>query len=128
MQIMLNKTEEDLHSSLFYSACLLGIGLLDRVGFAKPSEIDTLEKKVIKSILDNMPKVKYLCHNVPFMQDRLDKGLPFEDMDYFEDQFYKNQEIVKGYTEENLKKEFDKFVEKAREQFDKLREEKKESL
>lgn len=128
MQIMLNKTEEDLHLSLFYSCCLLGIGLMEKVGFANPSELPQLEKKVISSILETMPKVKYLCHNIPFMQDRLDKDLPFEDIDYFEDQFYENQKIVKGYTNENLMKEFNKFVDKAKENFDTLRERKKESL
>lgn len=122
MKIMLDKTEEDLHLSLYYSCCLLGIGLMEKVGFGNPSELPQLEKKVISSILENMPKVKYLCHNIPFMKDRLEKGLPFEDMDYFEDQFFENQKIVKGYTNENLMKEFDKFVEKAKESFDSIRE------
>ena len=40
MEIMINKTEEDLHRSLYYSMCLLGIGLVEKVGFAKPSSIE----------------------------------------------------------------------------------------
>ena len=122
MEIMINKTEEDLHRSLYYSMCLLGIGLVEKVGFAKPSLIEDLEKSVIADILSVMPKIKYLCYNVPFMRERIENNLPFEEMDYFEDQFYENQKIVKGYSDDALMKEFNKFVSKAQIEFDKLKE------
>ena len=122
MEIMINKTEEDLHLSLYYSMCLLGIGLVEKVGFAKPSSIENLEKSVMADILSVMPKIKYLCYNVPFMRERVRKNLPFEEMDYFEDQFYENQKIVKGYSDDALMKEFNKFVSKAQIEFDKLKE------
>ena len=120
IKILIDKTEEDLKLSLFYHLKLLGVRLMEKVAFSKPSESISLKDEVFDDIISEMSRIKLVANNVPRMRCEVEKGNNLPDEDYFEDQFYKNQKIIKDYTEENINKKLEEFLDKAKEQYEKI--------